>query len=187
MGRVSKILNTLRFLQRNLLFLSQEMMKPEGAFTKMYEGYVLMRLEGRDVEGKFQNHRPGSKVGAMTGRSAQERAPAQLRCRSLHQASPRNITPCNTEMDPSIQKLSHAFRCRCWSERMVCIAEGGGHSFNEGGGGESTVARGCINTKIRDSIRSRLNAALNEKTNFVISIRSLPFKLIYHNLKSHRV
>ena len=70
MGRVSKILNTLRFLQRNLLFLSQEMIKPEGAFTKMYEEYVLMRLEGRDVEGKFQNHGPGSKVGAMTGRSA---------------------------------------------------------------------------------------------------------------------
>ena len=70
MGRVSKILNTLRFLQRNLLFLSQAMIKPEGAFTKMYEGYVLMRLERRDVEGKFQNHRPGSKVGAMTGRSA---------------------------------------------------------------------------------------------------------------------
>ena len=53
MGRVSKILNTLRFLQRNLLFLSQEMKKPEGAFTKMYEEYVLMRLEGSDVEGKF--------------------------------------------------------------------------------------------------------------------------------------
>ena len=70
MGRVSKILNTLRFLQRNLLFLSQEMIKPEGAFTKMYEEYVLMRLEGRDVEGKFQNHGPGPKVGAMTGRSA---------------------------------------------------------------------------------------------------------------------
>ena len=143
----------------------------------MYEEYVLMRLEGRDVEGKLQNHRPGSKVGAMTGRSAQERAPAQLRRRSLHQASPRNITPCNTGMEPSIQKLSHA-RSRCWSERMVCIAESGGHSFNEGGGGESTVARGCINTKSRDSIRSRLNVSLNEKTNFVISIRSLPFGTI---------
>ena len=110
-GTSFQVLNTLRFLQRNLLFLSQEIIKPEGACAKMYERYVLMRLEGRDVEGKFQNHGPGPKVGAMTGRSAQERAPAQLRCRSLHQASPRNITPCNTGMEPSIQKLSHA-RCR---------------------------------------------------------------------------
>ena len=69
MGRVSKILNTLRLLQRYLLFLRQEMIKSE-AFTKMYERYVLMRLEGRDVEGKFQNHGPGPKVGAITGRSA---------------------------------------------------------------------------------------------------------------------
>ena len=36
--------------------LSQEMIKPEGASTKMYDGYVLMRLEGRHVEGKFQSH-----------------------------------------------------------------------------------------------------------------------------------
>ena len=32
------------------------------------------------------------------------------------------------------------------------------------GGGQSAVARGCINTKSRDSIRSRLNVLLNDKT-----------------------